>query len=69
MSQTTYPTGDEAQDQTPYRPSELARQADQLLRAAGLDIFGRQRSEDGYLQARFEYGMPRNGFRGASRRA
>jgi hypothetical protein len=41
----------------PDDPVSLSIKADMLLREAGLDIFGRDRTRDSYLQSRFECRM------------
>ncbi len=46
---------------------DLSRMADEILRNAGLDIFGRPRTQENYQQSRFEYQITVCPFRGASR--
>jgi hypothetical protein len=38
-------------------PISLSRQADELLKAAGLDIFGRDKTSESYRQSTFERRM------------
>jgi hypothetical protein len=46
---------------------EMCKMADEILREAGLDIFGRPNIREAYLQTQFEDRITRCPFRGASR--